>query len=34
MKADVVVALVTGQTVSVYLNDDTCTIFELVLGPY
>jgi len=34
MKADMLVALVTGKPVSLYLTDNTCRITETVLGPY
>jgi hypothetical protein len=34
MKADMLVALVTGKPVSLYLTDSTCKITEMVLGPY
>jgi hypothetical protein len=34
LKADLLVALVTGQPVSLYLNDNTCTVSETVLGPF
>jgi hypothetical protein len=34
IKADLVAALVTGKQVSVYLADNTCKVWETVLGTY
>jgi hypothetical protein len=34
IKADLVTALVTGKQVSLYLSDNTCTVWETVLGTY
>jgi hypothetical protein len=34
LKADLLVALVSGKPVSLYLNDNTCTVWETVLGQY
>jgi hypothetical protein len=34
IKATLLTAFVTGKTVSVYLVDNTCKVYETVIGPY
>ena len=34
MKADLLVAFLTGTTVSLYFNDSSCTVLEMLLGTY
>jgi hypothetical protein len=34
IKADMLAAMATGKPVSLYLNDNVCTVHETVLGPY